>query len=109
MNFLIDNQLPPALARFITSELKHTATHILDLGLRDACDADLWTYASSRDLILISKDEDFVDMIVNRPTAKLIWVRVGNCRRVFLLDLFRRIWPRIIERLECGDSFVEIR
>ena len=109
MNFLVDNQLPPALARFIESEFKANALHVADLGLRDASDAEVWRYASAKNLILISKDEDFAHMILNKPTAKLIWVRVGNCRRLFLLDLFRGIWPRIVERLESGDSLIEIR
>jgi predicted nuclease of predicted toxin-antitoxin system len=59
VNFLIDNQLPPALARFIESELKAKAIHVADLGLRDASDAEVWRYASTNDLILISKDEGF--------------------------------------------------
>jgi predicted nuclease of predicted toxin-antitoxin system len=109
VNFLVDNQLPPALARFIESELKAAAIHVADVGLRDASDADVWRYASAKGLILISKDEDFANMIINRPTTKLIWVRVGNCRRLFLLDLFLRMWPRIFERLESGDSLIEIR
>ena len=109
MNFLVDNQLPPALARFIQSELQARAVHVIDVGLRDATDAEVWRYASANDLVLISKDEDFAQMILSRPTARLIWVRVGNCRRSFLLDLFQRLWPRISERLDGGDSFVEIR
>ena len=108
MNFLVDNQLPPALARFLNNELKQNAMHVLDLDLRDASDAELWSYASTNKLILISKDEDFANMILTRPTTKLIWVRVGNCRKLFLLDLFR-MWPRIIGRLESGDLFIEIR
>ena len=109
MNFLVDNQLPPALARFIESEFKANALHVADLGLRDASDAEVWRYASAKDLILISKDEDFAHMILYRPTAKLIWIRVGNCRRMFLMDLFRGTWPRIVERLASGDSLIEIR
>lgn len=48
-------------------------------------------------------------MFYQVPTAKLTWVRVGNCRRAFLLDLFRRMWSRILERIESGDRFIEIR
>ncbi len=109
MNFLVDNQLPPALARFLSNECKQNAIHVLDLGLRDGSDSELWSYASTNNLILISKDEDFANMILTRPTAKLIWVRVGNCRKLFLLDLFRRMWPRIIGRRESGELFIEIR
>jgi predicted nuclease of predicted toxin-antitoxin system len=109
VNFLVDNQLPPALARFIQIEYKSQARHVIDVGLRDASDAEIWRYVSMSDSILISKDADFVDMVLQVPTAKLIWVRVGNCRRAFLLDLFRRMWSRILERLESGNRFIEIR
>jgi predicted nuclease of predicted toxin-antitoxin system len=109
VNFLADNQLLPALARLIQTELNAEAQHVADIGLPHASDAELWSYASTRNSIVISKDEDFANMVLQKPTAKLIWVRVGNCRRAFLLDLFRRMWPRIVERLESGDIFVEVR
>ena len=109
MSFLIDNQLPPAPARFIQNELKVNAIHVADAGLRDASDDEVWKYASANSLVVISKDEDFSHLILQRPTARLIWVRVGNCRRSVLLDLIRRVWPRIVERLEKGDTFIEVR
>ncbi len=109
MNFLVDNQLPPALARFIEDNLNAKAMHVADVALREASDAEVWKYASTHNLILISKDEDFANMLLQEPTAKLIWVRVGNCRRAVLLEVFRRIWPRIVERLESGDPLIEIR
>jgi predicted nuclease of predicted toxin-antitoxin system len=46
--------------------------------LRDAADAEIWRYVSIGDSILISKDEDFANMVLQVPTAKLIWVTVGN-------------------------------
>jgi predicted nuclease of predicted toxin-antitoxin system len=109
LKFLIDNQLPPALARFVQSEFEKSAVHGADIGLRDASDAEVWSYASANNLILISKDEDFANMVLIRPTAKLIWVRIGNCRRVILLESFRRMWPRIVEWLACGEVLAEIR
>jgi predicted nuclease of predicted toxin-antitoxin system len=83
--------------------------HVVDAGLRDASDAEIWAYLSKTDSILISKDEDFANMVLQAPTAKLIWVRFGNCRKAFLLDLFHRMWPRIVERIENGDCPIEIR
>jgi hypothetical protein len=35
--------------------------------------------------------------------------RVRNCRRAFLLNLFRQVWPRMVERFTKGDAFIEIR
>lgn len=103
------HQLPPALARLIQSELGAEASHVVDLGLAEATDAEVWKYASQSDSILISKDEDFVNMYLQTPTTGLLWVRIGNCRRAFLLDVFRQVWPRVVERLRSNDQFVEIR
>jgi predicted nuclease of predicted toxin-antitoxin system len=44
VKFLVDNQLPPALARMIVTELKAEAVYVSDVGLRDARDAALWNY-----------------------------------------------------------------
>ena len=43
MKFLVDNQLPPARARFIQADLGYDAVHVIDVGLRDAGDAEVWT------------------------------------------------------------------
>jgi predicted nuclease of predicted toxin-antitoxin system len=109
VRFLIDNQLPPALAPFIESELGCEARHVADVGLRDASGAEVWQYASANEFVLMSKDEDFAHMALKNSNACLIWVRVGNCRRVFWLDVFRRLWSNVLERLESGDRFIEIR
>ena len=109
MKFLIDNQLPQALARFISQELGAEALHVSDVNLRDASDAKLWAYASKNDLILISKDEDFLNLFSKDPAARLLWVRLANCRRAYLLDVFRQLWPSIVKRFANGDLFVELR
>ena len=109
MKFLVDNQLPPALARLIQNEFGEAAVHVIDLRLRDASDAFLLDLACSEDAVLISKDEDFVSMVLREPKAGLIWVRIGNCRRKFLLAAFRRAWPRVMEKLRKGERFIEIR
>ena len=44
MRFLVDAQLPPALARLLIT-LGHTAEHVADIGLRDADDSPIWAYA----------------------------------------------------------------
>jgi predicted nuclease of predicted toxin-antitoxin system len=109
VKFLVDNQLPPALARFISQELGMEALHVVDVSLRESTDADLWSYASSNGFILISKDEDFVTLYSKTPSASLLWVRLGNCRRAFLLEVFKKHWRRILERFENGERFVELR
>jgi predicted nuclease of predicted toxin-antitoxin system len=58
VKFLIDNQLPPALANWLISH-GHEALHVLDVGLADAKDEKIREYAAANSLALITKDEDF--------------------------------------------------
>jgi len=109
LKFLVDNKLPPALARFIRDELGSFAVHVTDVNLRDSTDEAIWAYAASGHFIVISKDEDFVSLYLTAPNAGLLWVRVGNCRKNHLLEVFRRSWPSIVHRYKSGDRFVEFR
>jgi hypothetical protein len=50
-----------------------------------------------------------VTMYSKAPSARLLWIRIGNCRRVFLLKVFSEQWQRLLARFESGDRFVELR
>ena len=96
MRFLVDNQLPSALARFLAG-IGTEAVHVLDLGLAQTGDAELWSYAVENEFVLISKDQDFLHFLERTaPNGQLIWVRIGNCRRQALLKscngFGRRLW-----------------
>jgi predicted nuclease of predicted toxin-antitoxin system len=109
VKFLIDNQLPAALARFLASR-GVDCQHVLDVDLGNASDADIWNYAGENNCVLISKDEDFL-YLANAPEAKarLIWIRLGNCRKKALLAAVERLWPRIESALNAGDRIIELR
>ena len=62
MRFLIDAQLPPALARLL-DEHGHQADHVNQIGPGDAPDRVLWRYALDHDAVIVTKDEDFADMV----------------------------------------------
>ncbi|MFT4035560.1 MAG: DUF5615 family PIN-like protein [Patulibacter sp.] len=44
MRFLIDAQLPPALARLLTAH-GHHAEHVTDTASGDTPDREIWNYA----------------------------------------------------------------
>ena len=109
MKFLVDHQLPPALARFIATQ-GHQAEHVRDLGLTEADDTVIWQHASARRLVIVSKDEDFTFLAgIPGGTGKLVWVRIGNCRKQALLEAFQVQLPRIVSELETGSQIVELR
>jgi len=59
MRFLVDTNLPPAVAVLITS-LGHDAQHTSTIGLERATDRDLWRHAKAVGCSIVTKDEDFV-------------------------------------------------
>ncbi len=108
MKFLIDNQLPHALADFL-SERGVECQHVRALALEGASDRAIWDWAADQGYAVVSKDEDFLQLATQSPvTVLFVWVRLGNCRTPVLLDAFEQLWPRIEERFRAGDSVIEI-
>lgn len=109
MKFLVDHQLPPALAEFLRGR-GHEARHVRELGLKSDDDLTIWRHAMTGDFVLVSKDEDFFHL-ASRPneTGKLIWVRMGNCRNQPLLQAFRTALPQILNSFDAGGRIIEFR
>ena len=109
MTFLVDAQLPPALARAIT-ESRHVATHVADAGLLHATDEAIWQYAANNGAVLVTKDEDFaVRHRRGNRNVRVVWLRIGNTSRAALLKRFLPLLPRIVSLLESGEVLIEIR
>jgi predicted nuclease of predicted toxin-antitoxin system len=84
VRFLVDAQLPPALARWL-KDAGHDAEHVQEAGLREATDAAIWTHALQTGAIIVTKDEDFAARSVREVTSPVIvWLRVGNTTNVAL-------------------------
>ncbi|MBF6437122.1 DUF5615 family PIN-like protein [Nocardia cyriacigeorgica] len=111
MRFVVDAQLPPALARALTEE-GHDAVHVCDIGLLSAPDVDVWAEALERGAAIVTKDEDFILMGRSRPDAPspaVIWIRIGNCSRKELLGRFLPILPTVVQMLGAGEKIIEVR
>lgn len=109
MKLLVDSQLPPALARHI-DECGTACIHVRDVGLARALDQTIWDYARSHNLVIVSKDRDFRDIaILKGSPPQVIWVRLGNCRRIDLIAAFDRSWKAVQETLARGIPVAELR
>ena len=107
MRFLVDAQLPPALARRLES-LGHAAEHVADLGLSQATDSEVRKHAAKTDATIITKDEDFAVHRVLHEGPSVVWVRIGNSRRAALLERFETELSTIVAALERGETIVEL-
>ncbi len=76
-----------------------------------ADDRTIWEYAKARGLTIITKDEGF-QALANRQSSippQVVWVRLGNCRKLALLEAFSKMLPALRDSLAAGDAVVEIR
>ncbi len=80
MIFWLDAQLPPSLAPWLTEAFHVEAYSMRHLDLHTAEDLQIFDRARrTGDVVLISKDSDFVELITQRGTPpRLLWVTCGN-------------------------------
>jgi len=104
---LIDNQLPPALARFLTAR-GIESFHVTEVSLAEAHDRKVWQYVLEHGYVLVTKDDDFLNISSQSASGQLVWVRLGNCRTPDLLQAFDHLWSAVEACLNKGDRVVEL-
>lgn len=108
MRFLVDAQLPPALARWLDAE-GHAAAHVGDLGMGAASDGAILDHARASGSVVVTKDEDFA---LRRMSAAdgppIVWVRLPNTRRRDLLVWFAAVLPDVLAALARGETLIEV-
>ncbi len=108
MRFLVDDQLPPALARWLVSR-GHAAAHVRDLGLGGASDRMIWEEARRTGCVIVSKDDDFLNLQRQLPGPALMWITLGNCSKLVLLARMEKALPEVLTALDAGETLIEIR
>lgn len=108
MKFLVDAQLPAALALWLR-EAGHEAEHVNDLGLKNGSDTAVSEQASASGAIILTKDEDFADRVMRNPKAPVVvWLRVGNATNPALRAWISPRLPGILQLVSQGDRLVEV-
>ncbi|AHF93300.1 hypothetical protein OPIT5_26865 [Opitutaceae bacterium TAV5] len=110
MSYLVDAQLPPALAQWLREAGYNEACAVRELGLRDADDGEIWKEAHARGLTVITKDEDFAQRAqTGAPGPQIIWLRIGNTSNAALRAWLLPRIPQIAALLAQGCRVVEVR
>lgn len=83
MRFVVDAQLPPALARLLV--------------------------AKGHDAAIVTKDEDFAQRhALTGSGPRVVWIRLRNTRRHDLLRWIETALPNIVSALEQGETLIEV-
>lgn len=93
MRFLVDEQLPPALALWIERQ-GHEAIHVRDVGLRSATDDAIWRFAIEGGYVIVTNDEDFAERRGRQVGPSILRLRLGNSTMRGLQIRMEQIWAR---------------
>jgi len=109
VRFVVDAQLPPALADWLEAR-GHQATHVVTLAGLDGPDSTIWDLAREQDRTIITKDRDFAIWASARRTGpQVVWIRLGNTTTRALLAWLEPRWTAVEARLDEDVHLVELR
>ncbi len=109
MKFWVDAQLPPMLAPWLSQEYGVEALSLRDIHLRDAADMAIFQAARQAKAVVISKDNDFVELVSRHGVPpQLLWVTCGNVSNRRLQAVFAKTFPDALALLEAGQAIVEV-
>jgi predicted nuclease of predicted toxin-antitoxin system len=106
---LIDAQLSPMLAGWISDTFGVASRPVRDLGLRDAEDLTIFQFARTLGTVVMTKDVDFVSLMERHgPPPQVLWMTCGNTSNEHLKRLLNQHLRRALELLAAGEPLVEI-
>lgn len=106
----LDSHLSPRIAEWIQETLGLEAVALRELGLRDADDTEIFSRAREADIIILTKDKDFADMVICIGSPpRVIWLRCGNTSESRLKELLLLYLRDALGFIYSGENIVEIR
>ena len=109
MTIWIEANLSPAITPWISRTFNISTFALRYLGLRDAEYPEIFEAGKAQQIIFMTKDSDFVDLVerIGSP-PQIIWLTFGNTSKAQLKEILTATLPRALEILATGESLVEI-
>ena len=96
---LLDENLSPRLIARIAPDFPE-CLHVIHAELDNSPDTDLWSYARTNSLAIVTKDKDFLSMLsLYGSPPKIIHLTTGNTRVAVIENLFKDNKQRIYDFL----------
>ncbi|MCL7411108.1 MAG: DUF5615 family PIN-like protein [Methanosarcinaceae archaeon] len=107
MKFLLDMPLSPKTTIFF-KDLRYEAIRVNELGMAKSKDKELFDYASERDMVILSADLDFGNILAytqsNKPSVVIF--RLQDPSPEHVNSLLSSNLPRINEDLMIGSIVI---
>jgi predicted nuclease of predicted toxin-antitoxin system len=103
MNLLLDMNLPPIWSEFFT-EKGYGAKHWSTLGVANAPDSDILSYAKTNGCVVLTFDLDFTDLLAasGESTPSVVILRTRTLKAEKLQERLLEILKQCQEDLEKG-------
>ena len=108
MKFLIDENLPSALAPWLRAR-GHDAIHVLAANLGGAADEEIAAAAQRDFRVIITRDADYEALVSRGIAVKVLRIAVGNASTDELLAWFEPLLISALARLDGGYSIIVLR
>jgi predicted nuclease of predicted toxin-antitoxin system len=104
MKIIVDAQLSPHLAVWISQQFEMEAFSVKFLGLRDADDTTIFEKARELNAIVLTKDNDFLRLLDEKGSPpKIIWVTCGNTSNDRMREILIQHLENALKLLETAD------
>ncbi|MEO6685467.1 MAG: DUF5615 family PIN-like protein [Dyadobacter sp.] len=101
---ILDVHIPPSLAKWIIENFHVECNSARYLKLQQAEDKDIFMIARSKNAIVITKDEDFVSLLMRYGSPpKIIWLTCGNTSKIRLQEILKSNLIQALELLQSTD------
>ena len=110
MKIWIDANISHKLAPWINEHFPAIeAVSLLRLGLREETDSEIFFKAKEEDVVIFTKDEDFVELVkfYGHP-PQVVWLTCGNTSQKALCEILVVHFAEVIELLNNGKDIVEL-
>jgi predicted nuclease of predicted toxin-antitoxin system len=106
---IVDAQISPIVAAWITEIHKISAVSVRSLGFIQATDYEIFMEAKKQNAIVLTKDEDFVQLLYRlKSPPKIIWLKSGNTSNKQMKKILLNDFSHALAYLERND-LVELR
>jgi predicted nuclease of predicted toxin-antitoxin system len=76
--------------------------------LGGAPDSSIWLWVQQNGAVLLTKDEDFIELSRRQPGCAVVWFTTGNMPNRVLLEKLAVLFPQICKGLEDGEVLVVV-
>lgn len=103
MKLLFDQNISFRIIKKIEAFFSN-ANQVRNLGLEDASDSDIWSYAKNNNFVIVTFDADFADIAnIKGCPPKIIWLRTGNLTTNNIIKILKKHQTIINSFIESVD------